>query len=123
MNKSIIIVIALVASAIASSAQNKPVSAHPTAALPKPTYILDVNRSYDLSGKITLQQVNDFLVVLQVGLPALESHPSLTGAQISVIKTNYKTVADTLLSRYNRYLEADKARFTADTTKQFHPKK
>ncbi len=121
--KTIITTLLLAFIVLACQAQNKPVSAPPPKAVAKPTYTLDVNKSYDLSGKFSLQQVNDFLVVLQIGLPALESHPGLTGAEITVIKTNYKTVADTLMSRYNRYLEADRAKFTSDTLKQFHHKK
>lgn len=118
-----IIAIALVASAFTSTAQNKPVSAPTTSAHLKPVYQVDASKPFVLGGKLTVQQVNDFLVVLQLGLPELESHPQLSGAQITAMKNNYKIVSDTIIMRYNKFLEADRARFTADTTKQFHPKK
>lgn len=121
--KTIITTLLLAFIVSACQAQNKPVTAPTPAAIPKPTYTIDTSKPFMLGGKLTIQQVNDFLVVLQFGLPAIESHPSLTGAQITVMKKNYQTVADTISTRFNKYLEADKAKFTADTAKQFHPKK
>jgi hypothetical protein len=123
MNRTIIIAIALVASAIAATAQNKPVSAPTRAATVKPTYQTDPGKIFVLGGRITAQQMNDFFMVIQNGLPAIESHPQLTGAQITTIKNNYKIVSDTLYSRFVKFIRDDQASFTADTTKQFHPKK
>jgi Ca2+/Na+ antiporter len=111
---------------VRADAQTKTEPPKPT----KPTFESSLSLTdiapFSITGGFTLQQTNDFLMLESVGLDNLSHSKDITAAEFTRMKQNHDIVRDSLIQKvghmFNKYLQARRNKFTADTLAQYHHK-
>lgn len=94
----------------------------------KPEFKPDFNKPATIEVKLSLPGgvINDYIVYKQNGHDAIFNSTQITAAQASQFERNYNLVADSInahiAKNFQSYIDAQKVKFTADTTAKYHPK-
>jgi hypothetical protein len=87
---------------------------------PKPVYSLDTSKTIQITLKLSLNKLNDFLITEQRGPQNLMVSKDLSGYQINQIAFHYKAVLDSVNSALTSFIKKDQEKFNADTTALYH---
>lgn len=89
---------------------------------PKKSYSLDTSKTIQITLKLSLNKLNDFLITEQRGPQNLRVAKDLSGYQINQIAFHYKAVLDSVNSALTSFIKKDQEKFNADTTALYHKK-
>lgn len=123
--KKAILILALTGLSAPTIAQNKTSTPAPDK---HPDYALNPILPVNFTATLNANLIQTYLYVQsQGGISGVEHSSQLTGDKIQSIKTVYQTAVDSLnailIRHFNNTVKADMTKFTADTSKLYHPLK
>lgn len=96
---------------------------------PKPVYQpnLQLPAQVDIRFSLPGNVINDYIIFRENGRDVIFTSNQISAGRATEIENNYKRVSDSLrvhiTDGWKKYTDGQQAKFTADTTAQFHPKK